>query len=892
MSEGSFELNLIFAKENVLERKTLLIDFVSKLGRLCDESVDAQESSEGLLAKQYFQSYNDSIYGQLYVELIECELMELFSFLIQSSKMTGFKQIGTLMCRSLIRDHMTLLLKHLTSGKHLLIQSTLRLFVSLGMHSKQTTKELSQKYNFSLKQNFLTIRKKSKKEDIRTLYIKFLFSFIVRGDSQTKSLVLGTREMGNVLKDLKNDSYELAQFVLTSLEKGVLLDKNLQKSPKIMFFNMGNLSKFIDLYHSKILKTPENVKDSPTVVDLIHSFMHILISTNGLKFTCNGWHKPLGQSKIQNHILSKLLPNLDLFSSEQRQLFLLILSESPELIHNFWLNCNLNFEPRSSIHYLSNLELTTRILSFPVPEYFGGDLDFTTPLIDNTLNNIMPFPVTKTHSKALQHSSNDVKYACGTQILSSFEKLQKVIEYSHKIESDSKEQDWTKWRAELIIKFRLLLPDIQLIIALYKPVLEEDGLISDVDVGKMHLKLLKQYAIYNPESVLESRYDFGKLMGGDPKTQTELLDLLVVVDFKWWLKPKDGEHSHFGTLLNWYTTKKSKEVVYIFERFFCDSLLFHGFEVQFWELFQGKPLMVKFMEDSVLYFHQHSLELVDLMLKVFENENEKIPFPPVILLLLSRMESEQESFVVEMMLYMLPQLGDFKLLHYFEVALEYFKKESLVFDRFSKWIKKIKGDKIIGIPVIDFTQGKKLVEHEELTFKKLKKHVKKGNVLERLLEINVLEFEPFLEDFIARFPEEKSKAMTYLQLSYSEYTIKQSSDHTLFFLINQMFLSTHWLLLEIFDQDKIDWQKIVVERLPKNLKDLKPIIKTLFFWMQVWINDEHLKMDPCIIAMDIIIEIVNRFPDDKSLADLILTHPTISSNFLVVRVDEFPKRIL
>lgn len=56
---------------------------------------------------------------------------------------------------------MPILYRNLTSGRHLLIQSTLKLLGSMVMHGSSTTKELQETFNFSLKtlHGFLKIRK-------------------------------------------------------------------------------------------------------------------------------------------------------------------------------------------------------------------------------------------------------------------------------------------------------------------------------------------------------------------------------------------------------------------------------------------------------------------------------------------------------------------------------------------------------------------------------------------------------------------------------------------------------------------------------------------------------------------------------------------------------------
>jgi hypothetical protein len=112
---------------------------------------------------------------------------------------------------------MPTIFRNLNSGKHLLIQSTLRLLVAMVMHGHNTTRELLEKFNFSLKavNSFLSIRKKNidsgvMREDIRTLYIRFIFGFIIRGDSFVRKTILETKNLiFSILKEIHLDPLEV-----------------------------------------------------------------------------------------------------------------------------------------------------------------------------------------------------------------------------------------------------------------------------------------------------------------------------------------------------------------------------------------------------------------------------------------------------------------------------------------------------------------------------------------------------------------------------------------------------------------------------------------------------------------------------------------------------------
>lgn len=114
---------------------------------------------------------------------------------------------------------MTAIYRNLNGGKQVVIQSSLRLLVALVMHGSSTTKELLDTFNFTLKPLALFLRIKKKQtidsgkslEDIRTLYIKFLLGFFIRGDSLVKKAIMETKNLvGMIFKDLKDDVFEVS----------------------------------------------------------------------------------------------------------------------------------------------------------------------------------------------------------------------------------------------------------------------------------------------------------------------------------------------------------------------------------------------------------------------------------------------------------------------------------------------------------------------------------------------------------------------------------------------------------------------------------------------------------------------------------------------------------
>jgi Ribosome 60S biogenesis N-terminal len=518
----------------------------------------------------------------------EMRIYDLLTKAIKDARSTGFRAIGTELCRLTIREYMPWIYRNLNSGKHSVIQANLRLLVALVMHGQSTTKELLDCFNFTLKplNGFLRIRKRSNSEgksteDIRSLYIKFLLGFIIRGDSLVKKAIL---EMKNLLslifKDMSKDSYQvisifdcqMIEFVFETFKKGIIEDQRLSRSTKLSYFNHTILTQIVSLFEESKENTDAVLENS--IPELTLQFMRALCVTpgQGVCFYDSGWC----ESKLNNSILSKLLKSLKVVDIRQRKLFLEILTSCPELVSHFWDNSShLSFEPRSSVFYLSNISLASEVINIKIPEYFGVKIDESTtfvapPLINVTIANILPEPLGKSSaSRALQSAARDVRFACGKLLSFSFLKLKKVLDMAKKVQDAVRhringadlqqlETVWNEWESNLVLEFRLLLPDPQIIIALQKSSKQEptaeDSEITVEDLIVSYLELLKLYQIYNPYQMRETRYDFGKLLAditdSTNPVKIEILEIIGnVYDFKYWTVPKGGSQTYLHILL-------------------------------------------------------------------------------------------------------------------------------------------------------------------------------------------------------------------------------------------------------------------------------------------------------------------------------------------------------
>lgn len=533
--------------------------------------------------------------------------------------------------------------RFLNHGKKALIHATLALLATMVLHSPSTATDILAVFNFNLKPlpSFLNmrLRKNVKKspnssldidgnpissdavvdptttstttptllssdeivsKDIRGVYIKFLLAFLQRGDAMVKKTVLETKNLLHLIfKDIKNDSFDTVEYILSTFDHKVINDSRIPKTTKVHFFHIGILQQLVGLYgnsdpalHSSDISSTLKSDNSKTIADLVHEFFLKLCCapSQGICFQDNGWYpasnsnttlsafqnsqksQPAAAAQaISNPLLGKLLLALKISTDMlQRDLFLKVLDVCPELVHFFWTNAtHLSFEPRSSIYYIANIALVTSVIQKPIPHQFMGKANtiLSPPSIATTMSHILPSPLTKQiSSKALQHTSRDVRFACCRQLSASFEKVDKVFQVCVETTStlpsldtleswhrDSLEREWRAWRVSVLENVRARLPDPNIIILLGKsavlpPTEMDEGEISVQDMVLAHLGLLKYYLKYHSAAVLETRYDFGKLLNGLHSKGEEgegwsnkSLGLIVQVlgqveGFKWWNK--------------------------------------------------------------------------------------------------------------------------------------------------------------------------------------------------------------------------------------------------------------------------------------------------------------------------------------------------------------------
>ncbi|CAG8450593.1 16464_t:CDS:10 [Cetraspora pellucida] len=565
-----------------------------------------QNSSE---CRELFQAWDQQI--EKNIAKPEVPILDLFAKIIQHTTNTpSLRSTGTIIIRNILRNYMKPIIRNLSSDQYPLCQATLRLLIVINSHDITTTRELQETFPYGLKAlgRLLNIRKNDSnnqklrsKDDIRTLYIRFILTFLTHGDSKVRSYVLETKNFANaIFKGLSGDPYELVDEVLKTFHDFVIVDNQISRKTKASFFNTGMLNHVNRQYQTNDFEPPDSDKN---VADVVHKFLLSIccVPGVGICFRDAGWYsyssprssingtdksKDSGKVKLNNIILSSFIkslkPTQDL---KQQELLLKILEACPELIHIIWQDKNISFEPYLSYRWIANMALLHKIISLPVPLLYSPDTNVypeIPPEITSVMDNILPRVFDRSIlNKCLNHQSPLVKYKTIITLSVMFQKLDKVKQafdeaarcLDASLNGSSSEKNpsarWIQTINSIFEEIKRKVPDIQVLLRIYHQTSAyEQKLLPDLMSNEvteeytrnsmMHeviLKLIKYYHQFLPEAVMESKFDVGKFIPTNleeiqPTVQLHLLELLLSSDFNLANKP---ENNRLTILLKLYS---------------------------------------------------------------------------------------------------------------------------------------------------------------------------------------------------------------------------------------------------------------------------------------------------------------------------------------------------
>ncbi|TPX31859.1 hypothetical protein SmJEL517_g04918 [Synchytrium microbalum] len=611
------DLAAILASDNVEILHLGLARFTKSCIRVAEKRVDATVSAEGDLLRAYLKHQ---------ISKLETYIPTLLSYLIPAARMvTESKSSSLTIARTVAQECMKVVQRGLASGKHTIEQAMLKLLVSVISLGGGMARDIVTNFNFTMKTlpKLLDVRKssdqdnqkKARVEDVRSLYIRFLLSFLEHGDATAKKSILEIKDLvSSIFRGMTSDSYETISYVLTVLRRDLVDASDVPK-----YMNMGFFNNFVLEQLSRLYTRKEAVADqTATISDLVNTFLQHLCTQPGIGICheTNGWYpvqaEP-GSTKnsggIQNKTLSRFLNMLKpAEDAQQAQLLLDIMQACPELVSEFWSSpSTASFDPRPSSKWLAIMSLATRIISLPIPRF---DTSIPPP-VQTTCDNILPLPLTRLFiSRGIQHPVCLVKYTTASVLALSLQKLGVLQDMAQKCASlaGTTSAAWHEWGTNVTDEVRRRVPDFQAVIAMHHQALSDTSSVKvealgDVSIDAeeeasklllgVSLKLFRGYGRQFPSSVAESRFDYGKLVPVDMTALPVDLAQHVVgllsdlhASFKWWNRqtstPAADGCSHLGTFLNLFISKTTlkRETRRLIGNLLMSSFLFQNHPTQ------------------------------------------------------------------------------------------------------------------------------------------------------------------------------------------------------------------------------------------------------------------------------------------------------------------------
>lgn len=492
------------------------------------------------------------------------------------------KPTGAILCKSVLQPtYLKIVYRSLASNKEFINAPCLRLLTEINkfdfgsvcglLHSAFdfTNKNITKPLEVSREKADTTVATDDlHRPSLRTTSVRFVLSFFQFGSSSVKNEVLGQRAwISPIFKYLRNDSPLVVNDFLDVVSKNVLGDKEISRDTKKFVFNDRALSNILALYRRTDIVdiTGTGKNEEKTVAEAAHEFLMKVCTTpgSGVCYSDSGWYPPgwteTGEKhrsgpRLHNHLLSSFISNIRPYADTMQQdLLLSIFKAFPELVADYHLkNTSFDFDPKLTSTWIGYYSFLSSTIQLPVPANFGlGELSVTPPPTNILVENVIPKSLGKaTLARCLAHSNPVIKFFVTGLLISSFQKLQKVLSAIDDASASMVDPaNWTKTRFDLVEEFCKRVPDMGALMGLI-------NFTSKGSQGKLQKeaasRLLAKYFELMPEVALAGKFDITMALGGflaDEDVSSgedrglgllEMSHLLRVAkdvpDIKWWNK--------------------------------------------------------------------------------------------------------------------------------------------------------------------------------------------------------------------------------------------------------------------------------------------------------------------------------------------------------------------
>ena len=250
------------------------------------------------------------------------------------------------------------------------------------------------------------------------------------------------------------------------------------------------------------------------------------------------------------------------------------------LTNSYGLKLNaLSLDQFANANWEAQMEWVMQLISLPIPKNFGADI-WSPPSASTLSDIILPMCFSRVSStKALQNSNRSVKEVAARLICSVFEKMSLVLLELSRLASIHVHHTslWHKCRQELLDSLKRKLPEFQIILALHNYT-NSDTAEGHLKLARLVYKLLAYYQESFPDTVLESRFNPGKVITTDLGSmpldiQYSIFTLLKSsTELKWWQNISSGQDSYLKVLLRFYVNCHSPEIRQLSASAICHCL--------------------------------------------------------------------------------------------------------------------------------------------------------------------------------------------------------------------------------------------------------------------------------------------------------------------------------
>lgn len=413
-------------------------------------------------------------------------VVQVFTAALEILRKSSLRGIASKAGRVIIKDHMKIFYRFLSSGHNAIVGPTLDLMTAVASIDPSLNESFFTTFDFSLRAfvKFPMMRKKkladTERHDIRTAYLHFILCFLEHGNYNTKmSLSKMQNLLGPIFAGLAEDPKEIIQWVFEIIWTYVVLNEKKNKALTISFFYSATLTKLAKLYES----------NDEEIVNLGDSFLRALCTNDesGLCYpiSLEADHSGVVRNKI---ILEFLLTFAPLESLKKQDLCLDLLQACPDLFSAYWNRSGFIFDPEASVRYINLVSFAVRVFNgVPVLKTLTADL--------NDIFFSKAFHKGATFVRGLSHSNKLVFYSTSLLFLAFLQRTTLFVERFEENLIDAETQNVSmrlENRDKLLKELLELVPNVKSLHTLLNNVIKSEA-PRDILIAKNMLSILGLY---------------------------------------------------------------------------------------------------------------------------------------------------------------------------------------------------------------------------------------------------------------------------------------------------------------------------------------------------------------------------------------------------------------